>query len=191
MEESASWRTTFLGAQNYRPFTCTNGVRHRMLGKTFTCPGYRLPSIHCIQNTFIICLILIHLSLLLFRVCVNPYDFCGTCHYCTRGHPQFCIKEAMRTALGYQRNGGFQQYCLVPSHLVHPLPATMTLQQAVFCQPLSTIVRGWDNMGKIESDANILIAGAGNNVLIFMMNILKMRFSTKYLSVLEGNSFWS
>ena len=46
-------------------------------------------------------------------------------------------------------------------------------------------------MGKIESDANILIAGAGNNVLIFMMNILKMRFSTKYLSVLEGSSFWS
>jgi len=95
------------------------------------------------------------------RVCINPYNWCGTCHYCTRGKPQFCIYEAMRTAFGYQRNGGMQKYCIVPSQLVHLVPATMSLKQAVFCQPLSTIVRGWDNMGNVNSDARVLIAGAG------------------------------
>eukprot|EP00794_Sanderia_malayensis_P012179 gene12179-13436_t len=78
-----------------------------------------------------------------------------------RGQPQFCISEAMRTAFGYQKNGGMQKYCVVPAQLVHLIPSTMSLKQAVFCQPISTIVRGWDNMGFVESDAKILIAGAG------------------------------
>lgn len=95
------------------------------------------------------------------RVCINPYNWCGTCHYCTRGNPQFCISEAMRTAFGYQKNGGMQKYCVVPAQLVHLVPPTMSLKQAVFCQPLSTIIRGWDNMGHVDSDAKILIAGAG------------------------------
>ena len=95
---------------------------------------------------------------------MNPYNFCGTCHYCTRGHPQFCTEEAMHTALGFQKNGGFQKYCIVPAHMVYPLPATMSLAGSVFTQPLSQIVRGWDNMGKIESDCNILVAGAGKVV---------------------------
>ena len=101
------------------------------------------------------------MSFFYFRVCINPYNWCGTCYYCTRGQPQFCISEAMRTAYGYQKNGGMQKYCVVPAQLVHAVPSTMSLKQAVFCQPLSTIVRGWDNMGHVESDSKVLIAGAG------------------------------
>ena len=115
------------------------------------------------QNCFIFCFCYHCYCYILLscRVCVNPYNWCGTCHYCTRGQPQFCISEAMRTAYGYQRNGGMQRYCVVPSQLVHPVPSTMSLRQAVFCQPLSTIVRGWDNLQNVNSDAKILIAGAG------------------------------
>ena len=95
------------------------------------------------------------------RVCVNPYDYCSVCLYCTRGHPQFCIKDAMKTAIGYMRDGGWQQFCVVPGHLCFLLPSGMSLKQSVFCQPLSTILRGWSNMGNVELDAKILISGAG------------------------------
>ncbi|XP_065062957.1 uncharacterized protein LOC135689600 [Rhopilema esculentum] len=95
------------------------------------------------------------------RVCVNPTSWCGTCHYCTRGNPQFCTKEAMHTAHGFHKDGGFQQYCLLASHLCYKLPEDMPLEQAIFCQPMSEICRGWDNLGNCDSDAKILVCGAG------------------------------
>ena len=67
----------------------------------------------------------------------------------------------MKTAFGYMRDGGFQEYCCVPARLCTKLPEDMRLQQSVFCQPLSTIIRGWDNMGHIPEDSKILIGGAG------------------------------
>jgi len=95
------------------------------------------------------------------RICVNPYDYCSSCHYCVRGQPQFCVTDAMKTALGYMKDGGWQQYIVVPGHLCFLLPSDMSLKQSVFCQPLSTIIRGWDNMGRVDQDAKILVAGAG------------------------------
>jgi len=95
------------------------------------------------------------------RVCVNPYDYCSHCYYCVRGQTQFCVTDGMKTAIGYMKDGGFQQYTNVPSHLCTILPDDMPLQQSVFCQPLSTIIRGWDNMGKVTEDSKILIGGAG------------------------------
>lgn len=83
-----------------------------------------------------------------------------------RGQPQFCVNEAMKTALGYMKDGGWQQYIVVPGHLCFVLPASMSLKMSVFCQPVSTILRGWDNMGKVPSDAKVLVAGAGR---IFLM----------------------
>ena len=101
------------------------------------------------------------LSCFINRVCVNPTSWCGTCHFCTRGNPQFCIKEAMHTAHGFFRDGGFQEYCRLSSHLCYVLPTTMELKQGILCQPLSEICRGWDNMEHYESDAKILVCGAG------------------------------
>ena len=87
------------------------------------------------------------------RVCINPYDYCTVCHYCIRGQTQFCVKDAMKTALGYWKDGGWQNYIIVPGHLCFVLPTSMSLKQSVFCQPLSTIIRGWDNMGDVKPDA--------------------------------------
>ena len=95
------------------------------------------------------------------RVCINPYDYCTVCHYCIRGQTQFCVKDAMKTALGYWKDGGWQNYIIVPGHLCFVLTTSMSLKQSVFCQPLSTIIRGWDNMGDVKPDAKVLVAGAG------------------------------
>lgn len=59
------------------------------------------------------------------------------------------------------KDGGWQQYCIVPSKLCHLLPTAMPIKISVLCQPYSSILQGWDNMGKIEQDSKILVSGAG------------------------------
>lgn len=100
------------------------------------------------------------------RVCVNPTNWCGTCYYCTRGDPQFCVNEAMHTAHGFFKDGGFQKYCVISSFLCFKLPPDMSLKQAIFCQPISEVCRGWDNMAHYESDSKILVCGAGESFII-------------------------
>lgn len=94
-------------------------------------------------------------------VCVNPFNFCSACMYCARGSIQFCLYEGMKTALGIGKDGGWQKYVTVSSTLCLVVPDHMDLRDSVFCQPLSNCVRGWDNIRKVDSDARILIAGAG------------------------------
>ena len=115
---------------------------------------------YAFTSLMIICIFAL-LFVILLRVCVNPFDNCTTCYYCVRGQPQFCVNDGMKTAIGYQRDGGWQQYCLVPGHLCHVLPTTMTMSKAVLCQPLSMILRAWENMGSIEVDARVLVGGGG------------------------------
>ena len=78
----------------------------------------------------------------------------------------------MKTAIGYMKDGGFQQYVVVASHLCTKLPDAMPLKQSVFCQPLSTIIRGWDNMGKVPEDSKILIGGAGKLFCLWIRRII-------------------
>lgn len=102
------------------------------------------------------------------RVCVNPYNYCTLCHYCCHGQPQFCVNDGTKTALGYMKDGGWQQYCIVPSKLCHLLPTAMPIKISVLCQPYSSILQGWDNMGKIEQDSKILVSGADLNGLLWL-----------------------
>ena len=78
-----------------------------------------------------------------------------------RGDTQFCVREGMKTAFGIMKDGGWQKYIVVPGSLCFQLPQGMSLQDSVFCQPLSNCIRGWDNMVHVDLDARILVAGAG------------------------------
>ena len=92
---------------------------------------------------------------------MNQYDYCSVCHYCVRGQPQFCVNDGMKTAVGFKKDGGWQEYVLLPSHLCFLVPSTMSLEESIFCQPLSNLVHGWNNMGSVDHDAKILVEGAG------------------------------
>lgn len=72
----------------------------------------------------------------------------------------------MHTAHGFFKDGGFQEYCLLASNLCHKLPSDMSMKEAIFCQPMSDVCHGWDNMAHYESDSKILICGAGEKLLI-------------------------
>ena len=45
--------------------------------------------------------------------------------------------------------------------LAYKLPDEIPMQLGVFCEPLSCLVRGWENMEPVRSDSSVLICGAG------------------------------
>ena len=101
------------------------------------------------------------------RVVINPNSSCGNCHYCFKGQPHFCPVGAINNTIGLWRNGGWAHFCRVPASQVHPIPTQITLEAAVFVEPISCILRGWDQLAPLPTDADILICGAGIIGLLF------------------------
>ena len=98
---------------------------------------------------------------------MNPSSSCGKCHYCFKGKPHFCPTGGIRSAIGLWRNGGWAHFCRVPAAQVFPIPTQITLGMAVFVEPISCILRGWDQLMPLPTDADILICGTGIIGLLF------------------------
>lgn len=60
---------------------------------------------------------------------------CGSCPYCYNGKPSHCPQRTVPGILG--RDGVFAEYCALPLQNLHPLPATVRDQEAVFIEPLA------------------------------------------------------
>ena len=102
-----------------------------------------------------------------YRVVVNPNSSCGKCHYCFKGKPHFCVVDAVNSTIGLWRNGGWAHFCRVPASQVHPIPTQITLEAAVFVEPISCILRIFDQLSPLPTDADILICGTGIIGLLF------------------------
>ncbi|MBI5566820.1 MAG: alcohol dehydrogenase catalytic domain-containing protein, partial [Chloroflexi bacterium] len=60
---------------------------------------------------------------------------CGVCETCRANRPTHCPN---RTTLGIDRRGGtFADYTVLPFENLHPLPDSITDDQAVFVEPLA------------------------------------------------------
>ena len=60
---------------------------------------------------------------------------CGSCELCTAGLPRHC---PARTVLGIAgRSGAFAEYLTLPEQNLHPLPETVSDEEAVFIEPLA------------------------------------------------------
>ena len=95
------------------------------------------------------------------RVVIDPNSNCHVCQYCVDGNPHFCETGGIRSTIGIWKNGGWANYCRVTSSLVYKVPDSISMQTAVFTEPMSCIARGWVNLGEMKSDINILVCGAG------------------------------
>lgn len=101
------------------------------------------------------------------RVVVNPYTSCNMCDYCLKGQPFFCKIEGKNATIGVRRNGGWAQFCRLSAKNVIPLPHQVTFEQGLFTEPLSCVLHGWDLLGPVKADVEILICGAGNTGLLW------------------------
>lgn len=91
------------------------------------------------------------------RVVVNPNIGCEKCYHCRNGMPNLCPQM---TTLGIFYDGGFAEYNVAPSKQLLRAPKKMSLKQAIFFEPVSDTVHGWNVLNPQLGDS-VLIYGAG------------------------------
>lgn len=94
---------------------------------------------------------------------------CGSCSACLAGRENACMN---RKAIGYEFNGGFEEYILIPeiaikSGNVVKLPENVSFTAGALIEPLACCIRGLKNAGTGFNDT-VLIVGAGPIGLMHM-----------------------
>lgn len=94
------------------------------------------------------------------RVTIMPSanGACGQCPYCQTGEYFFCPH---RNSIGSMRDGGFAEYCVVPEHLVFPIPESVSYDAAALVEPLACCVKAINLNTRITPDDTVLITGPG------------------------------
>lgn len=113
---------------------------------------------------------------------------CHSCHSCLTGRENACLH---RKAIGYEFNGGFAEYVLIPSIALESnnlikLPDDIPFEEGALIEPLACCIRGLKNAGTKFGDV-VLIVGAGPIGLMHMQ--LAKLAGAKTVIVSEPNDF--
>ncbi|MBI2358422.1 MAG: alcohol dehydrogenase catalytic domain-containing protein [Deltaproteobacteria bacterium] len=83
---------------------------------------------------------------------------CGRCSFCSRGLGRHCPERRVMGILG--ADGSFAEYVAVPSENLHPVPDSVSDEEAVFTEPLAA---AFEIVGQIEIEAadDVLVLGDG------------------------------
>jgi threonine dehydrogenase-like Zn-dependent dehydrogenase len=83
---------------------------------------------------------------------------CGKCEWCARGLGRHCPH---RTVLGIVKHpGAFREFLTLPVANLHPIPAKLTTEQAVFIEPVAAACEILDQV-KIPRGAQVAVLGDG------------------------------
>ena len=92
------------------------------------------------------------------RVAINCHVTCGSCVHCLRGDLYFC--EELE-AIGFEWDGGFAEYLLVPEACCHPLPDEVSFEAgSLLVDMLGTPFRAVKRAHLLPGD-QVAIWGAG------------------------------
>jgi L-iditol 2-dehydrogenase len=91
------------------------------------------------------------------QVAVNPAVFCGACLACRAGRPNLCPRGGL---LGRDLDGCFAEFVAVSEALLHPLPPSVTADEAALLQVLSTCVHAQDG-APVSPDGSAVVIGLG------------------------------
>jgi L-iditol 2-dehydrogenase len=91
------------------------------------------------------------------RVYVYPGIWCGLCAACAQGAENLCKKMKI---MGFHRDGGFAEYVTVPAQSVIKIPEGLSLEDAVFAEPLSCCLNALE-LGGISDGKSVAIWGGG------------------------------
>lgn len=96
------------------------------------------------------------------RISIANVIPCGSCASCLAGRENLCMN---RTAVGYQYDGGFEEYVLIPASCIMAgnvikLPESVSFTAGALIEPLACCIRGLYNAGTGLNDS-VLIVGAG------------------------------
>jgi len=96
------------------------------------------------------------------RIAVAPAVPCGKCYYCKKAIYGMCDDL---TAIGYNYDGGFEEYMIVPQRAVandcvNELPINVSFEEAAIAEPLACVINGQELSGVKEGDV-VVILGSG------------------------------
>ena len=119
------------------------------------------------------------------RYAVQTVIGCGDCAYCNQSRENLCLNGF--TAIGYQYNGGFADYMVMPENSVKQgclisISSKMTAEVGTILEPLSCCVNGMRCI-PLEEMEHVLIFGGG---IIGVLNglVAKAR-GTKKVTIMD------
>jgi len=92
------------------------------------------------------------------RVVVEPLGACGHCQYCRDGRYNLCLNLVF-FGCG-SPVGGMAEYFVLPAAQLHPVPAELTVEQAVLVEPLACPVHAVRLAGDLRG-RSVVVIGAG------------------------------
>lgn len=91
------------------------------------------------------------------RVAVEPIITCGECYACSIGKQNVCQSLEV---MGVHRDGGMQEYLVVPSSRVHPFSSRLSFQTASLIEPFTIAAQATEH-AKIKPNDFVYVVGAG------------------------------
>lgn len=99
-------------------------------------------------------------------VASNPAQTCGQCSHCRSGNPFMCLH---RVSAGYMIDGAFAEYICIREERCHPLPESVSFQQAALGEPLSVAVHAVIERTTVHAGDLVLVSGPGAVGLLTML----------------------
>lgn len=96
------------------------------------------------------------------RVQVAPGVCCGNCRFCRQGYDHLCDRVEI---MGFHRDGGFQEYLLIPAAavkngLLNYIPDSLSFEEACMTEPLACAINMQDRL-QIDGGDVVLLWGGG------------------------------
>lgn len=87
----------------------------------------------------------------------NPFA-CGTCRVCALGYPNLCPQKR---AMGIHSDGCFAEYVRLPAHLLHPIPAGVSFDEAALAEPLAVAIHAVADRCGVGPGDHVVVMGPG------------------------------
>jgi L-iditol 2-dehydrogenase len=91
-------------------------------------------------------------------VAVDPAIPCGDCEACRRGHGHLC--PTVRFSGHGDLDGGLRELMAWPTRQLHPLPPSLTVEDAAMLEPLGVAIHALD-LGKLRPQSAVAVVGCG------------------------------
>lgn len=93
------------------------------------------------------------------RVVGEPHtQHCGHCYLCRTGNIQIC---AMKRSPGWGIDGAFAKYLVMPTKLLHAIPANMSYEEAALVEPTANCVTDIIERARLQAGDLVVVLGPG------------------------------
>lgn len=114
------------------------------------------------------------------KVVLEPIETCGECYACRTGRQNVCSELEV---YGVHREGGMQEFHVVPEHIVHKVEESLDFTESVLVEPF-TIGAQANWRGNTQEGDTVFIMGAGP-VGLCVLKIAKLKGATVIMSDLS------